>query len=250
MSASNSDAAVTPAFSLSSPQTGTVYPVYLHDAPAGAPAVLFLDGDDQFAPAVSAYDALRLAGTVPPLRLVGLGYGASYAQPGNRRGRDYTPTAHTDEPTSGGGEAFIAFLRERFWPDLAQRIPIDGAVRGLAGHSLGALLVLQALWQDEPFFTHHLASAPSIWWDDRSILRLGRERQARRPALPARLFLAVGERDSESMLGDLALLEAQLAAAPFAGLAVTSRRFPRRNHFNVLPDAFGAGLAALFGTAP
>lgn len=240
---------MSPAFSVSSPQTGTVYPVYVHAAPDGAPAVLCLDGDDQFAPLVAAYEALRAAGTVPPLRLVGLGYGASYAKPGNRRGRDYTPTAHPDEPASGGGAAFLVFLRETFWPELARHVAIDGRVRGIAGHSLGALLVLQALWQDEPFFTHHLASAPSVWWDDRSILRLGRERHARNPALAARLFLSVGERDSESMLGDLVLLEKQLAAAPFAGLAVTSRRFPRRNHFNVLPDAFGAGLAALFGTS-
>jgi hypothetical protein len=37
------------------------------------------------------------------------------------------------------------------------------------------------------------------------------------------------------MTGDLRLLEQPLAAAPFSGLTVYSQRFPRLNHFNVLP---------------
>ena len=49
------------------------------------------------------------------------------------------------------------------------------------------------------------------------------------------------------MTGDLTLLEQQLAARPFTGLELTVRRFPGRNHFNVLPEAFGAGLTDLFG---
>jgi predicted alpha/beta superfamily hydrolase len=240
-----------PAFRLTSPENGTDYVLYV-EAPAEGPAsgpwpaMLFMDGDDQFTAAVAAYREQRAAGAVPSALLVGVGYGASYARPANRRGRDYTPTPHGDEPTSGGAESFMKFLTATLWPELARRYPL-GEVRGLAGHSLGALLVLHALWQEPLFFTHYLASAPSIWWDNRSILEQGARRRARSPALAAELFLAVGEEDSASMTGDLALLEAQLAAAPFAGLKLTTRRFPGRNHFNVLPAAFGAGLAALFG---
>ena len=49
------------------------------------------------------------------------------------------------------------------------------------------------------------------------------------------------------MTGDLALLEQQLAAQPFTGLEVISRRFPGKDHYNVVPDAFAAGLRELFG---
>jgi hypothetical protein len=41
-------------------------------------------------------------------------------------------------------------------------------------------------------------------------------------------------------------LEKQLADKPFEGLVVTRQRFPGRNHFDVMPDAFAAGLRALF----
>ena len=241
-----------PAFKLLSPETGTDYRIYVEppipgDGPGPWPVVLCMDGDDQFAAGVAAYRALRAAGKVRPLLMVGVGYGASYAKPENRRGRDYTPIAHADEPASGGADAFLKFLTKTLWPELARRYPGDTAVRGIAGHSLGSLLVLHALFQKKPFFTHYLASAPSIWWAERALLAEIERLRAKQAALPARLFLSVGEKDSASMTGDLALLEAQLAARPFAGLAAVSRRFPRKNHFNVLPDAFGAGLGELFG---
>lgn len=240
-----------PTFNLRSPETETDYVIYIEapaavESPGPWPTVLFMDGDDQFSAAVEAYRTQRKANAVPPLLLVGVGYGASYAKPKNRRGRDYTPTAHTDEPTSGGANTFLSFLRLTLWPELSRRYPVHSDLRGVAGHSLGSLLALHALCEEPLFFTHCLASAPSIWWDDRSILRLISERHARNPGLAAHLFLSVGEKDSASMTSALALLEKQLADQPFAGLRITTQWFPGRNHFNVLPDAFRAGLTALF----
>lgn len=246
------NSSVSPAFSLRSPETGTDYRIYVAppaaaEGPGPWPVVVFMDGDDQFAAGVAAYRELRARGAVPPLLLVGVGYGASYARPENRRGRDYTPAAHSDEPTSGGADVFLQFLTTTLWPELVRRYPVDENVRGIAGHSLGSLLVLHALFKKQSFFTHHLASAPSIWWAERALLGAVENFRAAHAALPAKLFLSVGEKDSASMTGDLALLEAQLAAKPFAGLDVVSRRFPKKNHFNVLPVAFETGLAALFG---
>jgi predicted alpha/beta superfamily hydrolase len=241
-----------PTFKCHSAETGTDYVIHVHAPDESSrsdvrPAMLFMDGDDQFSAAIDAYKAQRASGSIAPLVLVGVGYGASYTKPGNRRGRDYTPTYHPDEPTSGGADAFLHFLRNTLWPELVRRYPLRDDVRGIAGHSLGSLLVLHALWQEPGFFTHHLASSPSIWWDARTILRLAAERHASDSHLPARLFLSVGESDTQSMIGDLGLLEQRLGQHPFTGLKFTSHRFPARNHFNVLPDAFRLGLAELFG---
>lgn len=235
-------------------ETGTDYVIYVErpkaaDLTRPLPVMFFMDGDDQFSIAVDAYREVHAAGAVPAALLVGVGYGASYAKAANKRGRDYTPTAHSDEPTSGEAANFMRFLTETLWPELARRYRVDERVRGIGGHSLGSLLVLYALLQEPLFFTHYLASAPSIWWDDRSILRLAAERHARNSSLPARLFLSVGEGDSASMTGDLALLEKQFADKPFAGLDNATRRFAHRNHFNVLPDAFRSGLTTLLGRA-
>ncbi|HUJ43584.1 MAG TPA: alpha/beta hydrolase-fold protein [Opitutaceae bacterium] len=210
------------------------------------PAVLFMDGDDQFRFAVEAYRALRRENKVPPLLLVGVGYGASYTQPGNWRIRDYTPTAIATEPESGGADAFLGFLTETLWPELSRRQALRNDLRGIAGHSLGSLLALHALFQRRPFFNRILASAPSLFWDDRALLCHASRLQRTGAVLPARLFLGVGEGDTRSMQGDLEMLESQLAAQPFPQLEILGRRFPRRDHYNVLPDAFRAGLQWLF----
>jgi predicted alpha/beta superfamily hydrolase len=240
-----------PAFRLPAPALATEYLVY-EMAPDPAvepgpwPAVLFMDGDDQFRFALAAYAALRAENRVPPLLLAGVGYGASYTKPGNRRLRDYTPTPMATEPGSGGADAFLAFLSDTLWPELARRHPLRNDLRGIAGHSLGSLLALHALFQRRPFFNRILASAPSLFWDDRTLLWQAGRLQRTGVALAARLVLAVGENDTPSMTGDLAMLEAQLTAQPFPRLEVISRHFSGRDHYNVLPRAFVDGLQTLF----
>lgn len=242
-----------PAFISHSRETGTDYVIYV-DAPDPGrtpgpwTGVLLMDGDFLFDPAVGAVRSLRASGAAPAL-LVGVGYGAGFGARGNFRGRDYTPTAAPGEPASGGADRFLEYLAGSLWPELARRYPLGGAGRGIAGHSVGSLLVLHALFQDRPFFNLGLASAPSIWWDDRSILRLASSLRDRRASLPATLFLGAGEDDTPSMIGDLALLEEQLRGRAFKGLRVVSRRFAGRDHYDVVPDSLRAGLAALLGPA-
>ena len=243
-----------PAFVSRSRETGTDYAIYV-DAPDPArepgpwPAVLLMDGDFLFDPAAAALRSLRESGLAAPALLAGVGYGAGFGEPGNFRARDYTPTACAEEPSSGGADRFLGHLSGTLWPELERRYPL-GAGRGIAGHSVGSLLVLHALFQRRPFFTLGLASAPSIWWDNRSILRLVSGLRDLRASLPATLYLAAGEDDTPSMTGDLALLERQLRERPFRGLRVVSERFAGRDHYNVVPDALRAGLAALLGPAP
>jgi len=244
--------AIPPAFHLKSPETGTDYHLYVEtpdavDSNQPIPAILFMDGDDQFSYAVAAYRELRATASVPPLLLVGVGYGASYMKPANKRMRDYTPTAMAGEPGTGAADGFLRFLQNTLWPELARRYPLSHDTRGIAGHSLGSLLALHALFRPKRFFNRALISSPSIWFDGRSILRLAEKLRERQATLPARAHLSVGELDTPSMTGDLDRLEQQLTARPFAELALTIRRFPGLDHYNVLPAAFGEGMKTLFG---
>jgi predicted alpha/beta superfamily hydrolase len=238
-----------PAFICHSPETGTDYTIYI-DAPQSkgpASAVFLMDGDFFFDTGVAARRSLEASGEIPPAVIVGVGYGAGFGKPGNFRGRDYTPTASTDEPSSGGADLFLAFLTRTLWPQVASRHRLREAGRVIAGHSLGSLLVLHALFQDHPFFDRALASAPSIWWDNRSILGLISRLRDKRSKLIGRLYLGVGSDDSPSMTDDLGLLEKQLEERPFSGLEVKSERFPGHDHYDVTPLTMKSGLTALLG---
>ncbi len=241
-----------PAFTSHSEETGTDYVIYI-DAPEskGArgpfPAVLVMDGDYLFDATAGAARSLAAAGRIPPTVVVGVGYGSGFGKPGNFRGRDYTPTASPDEPGSGGADRFLAYLSGSLWPELARSLPLRETGRVMAGHSLGSLLVLHALFQERPFFDLALASAPSIWWDNRSLLGLASGLRDRQAALKGRLYMGVGEEDTPSMLGDLALLEQGLKGRPFEGLHVAVERFPGHDHYDVVPHTMAAGLTALLG---
>ena len=210
------------------------------------PVVLCLDGDDQFGTLRTARAALAVRRGFPDLLLVGIGYGASYRDPANRRLRDYTPCPIEGGESGGGADAFLEFLSGEVWPELARRYPIEPYVRGIAGHSLGALFGLHALFKPQPFFNRILASAPSIWWGARAVLAQALALQATQTALAAHVFLSVGGKDSESMQADLDLLEAQLETKPFPQLVVSRARFPGKNHFNAIEAGFRSGLEALF----
>jgi hypothetical protein len=83
--------------------------------------------------------------------------------------------------------------------------------------------------------------------DDRVLLcQAGRLPQAEVSSL-TRLFLGRGENGTPSMIAKLELLEARFAAQPLTQRKVINRRFPKRDHYNVLPDAFVAGVQALLG---
>jgi len=216
------------------------------DPPSPWPVMLCLDGDDQFSILCETRKKLSAKQQLPPLLLVGIGYGASYQKPGNRRARDYTSVAIEGAPDGGGADEFLDLLTTQLWPELAARYPIHPHIRGIAGHSLGALFALHALFKPVPFFNRILASAPSIWWGDRILLQQAANLRAAQSTLPASVFLGVGLRDSPSMVTDLDLLETQLAEMPFAQLDIHGERFPEHDHYNSIGVGFRAGLIALF----
>jgi uncharacterized protein len=236
-----------PAFISRSPETGSDYTIYVDVPAANGPfaPVFLMDGDFFFDAGVQAGRALAKSKSIPPAIMIGVGYGAGFGKPGNFRGRDYTPTASADEPSSGGADRFLAYLTKTLWPEIARRYPVSHAGRVIAGHSLGSLLVLHALFQEQPFFDRALASAPSIWWDDRSILGVASRLRDRTGDLSAKLYVGVGANDSPSMLGDIALLRDQLNKRPFRNLLVDCEKFPNHDHYDVVPFTLTSGLATL-----
>jgi predicted alpha/beta superfamily hydrolase len=220
---------------------------------APLPVVVVVDGDYMFEPLVAAANALHRENKIPPVLLAGIGYGKPFGSPLNKRGRDYTTSRGEEEPDSGGARQFFTHLTGQLWSELDRRHPVDKNRRVIAGHSLGGLFALHALFQSKPFFNAAIVGAPSLWWNNHrypgQLARFHKRHPAFAASLaaPARLFLGIGENDTESMTGDFARFEKQLAGAPFENLAVHAKRFPRHDHYDLLPVLFRAGLVALLG---
>jgi predicted alpha/beta superfamily hydrolase len=148
------------------------------------PVVYFQDGQNVFDPKtaflgrawMAGETALRLVRThaiVPPI-LVGV------ANLGAGRIDEYSPTRAefrdldgTDRKSIGDGRRYARFLVREVKPfiDSHYRTLPGPRTTGLVGSSMGGLIsIYTALWHPR-VFGHVAAMSPSVWWDNRVLLR-------------------------------------------------------------------------------
>ncbi len=143
-------------------------PNTLKDSNEKYPVVYLLDGDAHF---VSVTGMLRqmssINGTtkVPKMIVVAI--------PNTDRMRDLTPTHVEDGKgpnTSGGGEKFMNFLENELIPYINSKYPTN-QYNTLIGHSLGGLTAINILLKRTHLFNNYIAIDPSLWWDNRHVLK-------------------------------------------------------------------------------
>jgi predicted alpha/beta superfamily hydrolase len=183
-------------------------------APDTAVPVLYVvDGDVLFGMAAEIARAVSSAAGFPAHYVVGIGYDAAYSDFLKLRTADLTPpigagaleslgalgTAIGGE-SSGGADAFLAFLTDILQPGIAGRYPKTvGGASVLFGHSLGGLFAAHALLTRPDSFASFIVSSPSLWWEGFSILEKLPAFGERLAALPhqPRVFVDVGAREQD-----------------------------------------------------
>ena len=150
--------------------------VYVPDeAPGGIygkssyPVLYLLDGPGHFHAVTGLLNDLGNNGLVPRMVVVAI--------PNTDRTRDLTPT-HLDEmsgdssfvATSGGGEEFLEFMEKELIPYVEKTYPVTG-YRTFVGHSFGGLTAVYALFSHPEMFSNYVAIDPSLWWDDRLLVK-------------------------------------------------------------------------------
>lgn len=134
---------------------------------------------------------LITAGAIEPLIIVGV-YNA-----GKDRIAEYTPTVDARHKVGGEADLYGRMLVEELKPfiDSEYRTRRGAKHTGLGGSSLGALVSLYLAFKYPQTFGLVVVTSPSVWWDDRVILREV-EALRRRPRL--RVWLDVGTREGGS----------------------------------------------------
>jgi enterochelin esterase-like enzyme len=134
-------------------------------------------------------------GQVEPLIIVGI------YNTGKERLREYTPTR---APRLGGGSAnrYAKFLLEEVRPFLRNtyRILEGPENTGIGGSSLGGLVSLYLGLRKPKIFGKIAALSPSVWWNERVILRFA----AAAPVRPLpRIWLDIGTREGPRIVDDV-----------------------------------------------
>jgi uncharacterized protein len=132
------------------------------------PVLYVLDGDFHFATLQTMIQQLGVINgntALPQMIIVGI------PNTGRNRTRDLTPTADPADPAAGGGEQFTAFLEKELMPYINKQYPV-APYNIIVGHSLGGLLVTNALLKHPHIFNACIAIEPSLSWSNGQLLSM------------------------------------------------------------------------------
>lgn len=214
-------------------------PSYL-TSDAKYPVLVLLDAETNFHPMTGVVDFLARRQRIPEMIVVGV--------TNTVRDRDLTPTAIAERPNSGGGDAFLRFLRE----EVAGRIEATGRTvpyRVLIGHSLGGLFAIHALTSAPAAFDAYVSISPSLWWDDERMRRNAEARFAGGPELQAFLYMTIGDEPGR-MLDSNRAFAALLGARAPKGLRWSFKHMEREDHGSLVLRTTYDALEALFADYP
>ena len=221
------------------------YPDDYGSGPATYPVVYVLDSQWDFKLVRAIYENELYDNKVPEFLVVGITYPGDHPDYGTLRDHDLTPFAEADVAGSGGGPAFLTFLRTELLPYVDSHLRADPKQRYLVGSSYGGLFTLYAMFSDPSLFHGYLAGSPVVRFADGALESQEEEYFGRRKDLPTRLFLPYGTKDQLS--GSISEFVQHLKTRNYQGLEFADLPVEGEGHAGNRPEAFSRGLRYLFG---
>ena len=143
---------------------------------------------------------MRWGGELPPCVIVAIGYpDEEVAYKDDSRAFDLTPTSRPRggkvDPKYGGAALFRSLIVNKVQPELRRRGDFDHENSVLFGHSFGGLFAFDTMITAPGAFRHYLSVSPSLWFDDRLIMKQFEAALGRGQNFPGRFAIYTGERE-------------------------------------------------------
>ena len=220
-------------------------PGYDEAASVRYPVLYMPDGgvEEDFPHVTTDIDAAIRAGEMRPVIVVGI--------ENTERRRDMTGPTQVEEdrkiaPRVGGSARFRAFLRDELMPVIGKRVRGDGQT-GIVGESLAGLFVLETFFQEPGMFNSYIALSPSLWWNDKALVRAAGGRLKAQPQLTATLYFATAGDDDIDDAGKA--LAATLRADAPKGLTWSYVPRPDQKHSTIYRAASPGAFRKVFPPA-
>ena len=176
-------------------------------ANARYPVLYLQDGQNLFDPATAfggqdwrvdlTADDMITNGSIEPLIIVGI------YNTGVRRIGEYTPTRSRKLRKGGKADRYAEMLVREIKPFIDHEYLTlkSAAYSSVGGSSLGALVSLTTILEYPRVFGSAALLSPSVWWDDRVILRIVRDHVSK---ARQKIWLDTGSAEGENPEGNLA----------------------------------------------
>ena len=198
---------------------------------------------------------MQWSGEVPRYITVNIGY-PSWVE-WQLRQRDFTPTDIGPIPgysgglvdlkptllegARGGGAAeFLGFIRKELKPFIDKNYPTIPAEDGYFGNSAGGRFGMFVLLSQPETFSRYILGSPALRWEDGLILKQAESFAASGKSVSAKLFMAAGSLERESMTSDM--LEIALLLEKVEGLEIETRIFADESHATAFRLSYSHGV--------
>jgi hypothetical protein len=172
---------------------------YSKDSALKYPVVYVLDGTSQDDHTADKITVLSDAGLAPAAIVVGL--------PNTRgnRERDQTPPfmrrdVNDEKSPFGAGDKFLSFIEKELIPFVDSRYRTSG-YRTLSGNSRGGLFVLYSLMERPGLFQAWFCYSTPVWRFENLLVNRMAEFLADASSLKGFLYLSVGDKETDQMIG-------------------------------------------------
>jgi len=214
------------------------------------PVLYICDGYWDFGLVAAFYGGLVYDKAIPEFILVGFGYAGSDPDFDKLRAYDYTPAPKpSEDPTgkrTGHAAEFLRVVETEFIPFVEREYRVDRSFRALGGSSLGGLFTLYAMLERPGLFQGYIAPSPAVDWAKDWLFAREAELAAKRPNVPARLFMSGAGEESPSFLAAIRRFDERLQSRHYAGLAYRWLLVDGERHAGTKPESFNRGVRFVF----
>jgi len=204
------------------------------------PVLYLLDGEWSSEKFKDVVDSLNKEGKIPELIIASIENISRQT-----RLRDFTPTAVTQHPGSGGADKFLKFMKEEFIPYIDDNYRTS-SVRLLYGHSLAGLMSAYALFTIPDSLTGCIASSPSFSWDDELMVRSAEKFLKSHSFENKFLYIAIGTKDFPTYLKAIDNFLQHLKEKAPSGLTWKHKLYENEDHETMPDRSFPDGLILFF----
>ncbi|MBO9664982.1 alpha/beta hydrolase-fold protein [Dokdonella sp.] len=142
-------------------------------------------------------------GTFEDFILVGLSY-AQGDDPVVSRERDLTPLVdlRSKSTPTGGGPAYLDFIRDEAIPLIEKTYRTDPRRRSLAGQSYGGLFGIWVMFNEPELFQNYILTSASLWYNKKAMFDAETAYAKTHADLKANLYMAIGSTEYPGGCGD------------------------------------------------
>jgi predicted alpha/beta superfamily hydrolase len=228
--------------------------------------VLFLtDANTYFGMMADITRNLQWGGEMPKTIIVGIAYPLNSLKTEDERWtkwlawrmHDYTPTNSlqmdkdfgNDGIKSGGASTFMQFMEKELFPFIEKNYRVKNNERTYVGFSLGGLFGLYTLFEKPALFQRYLIGSPSIWYDNKLLLKAEKNYATKNKDLPAQVYISVGELEEEinsGMVRNMLEMTSALKSRKYKSFSLSSVILEGETHMSAPSVSFQRGLRYFF----